>query len=550
MKKYYKRLLFVAMLFAMLQIPAIVLAESSESSTSETSTEVASSSSLEGIDGLTKGKEPKAPTSTAEPIIPEVEDVVPTITYQTHVQKIGWQDYVKDGETSGTTGLALRLEGIKIRLENGSYPGDIKYSSHVQDIGWQEDKTNDTLSGTTGQAKQLEGIRISLTGEIADHYDIYYRVHIERIGWLDWAKNGEEAGSQGMAARLEGIQIKLVVKGTGNLTTARPFINGDAIKLTYQVHGQGYGWQGVKSSGQIAGTTGQAKRLEAIALAISGMNTTGNIHYTGHVQDIGWQGRIADGGISGTTGRALQLEALEIDVDGDVAKFYDIYYRGHVQDKGWLGWTKNGGAMGSTGVAKRLEAIEVRLILKGRAAPPLGQALVGSQDFPPPQPQRTRPYYYSQRDSRWSGVRFNDYTIGPAGCVPTSLAMILKGTYGMDVNPADVARKMDPYSPWSFGASGSDIIKTANAYGHATEVVRSQARANQLLSEGYPLIFLENVGIGHAVATFGNSNGNTEVFDPYDRMYFNGWYSINYLFTHLSNDSMDWDAGYPVIAIK
>lgn len=44
-------------------------------------------------------------------------------------------------------------------------------------------------------------------------YDIYYRVHCQSYGWLGWAKNGELAGSSGMAKRLEAIEIKVVPKG-------------------------------------------------------------------------------------------------------------------------------------------------------------------------------------------------------------------------------------------------------------------------------------------------------------------------------------------------
>ena len=42
------------------------------------------------------------------------------VLYSTHIQNIGWQNYVKDGEISGTSGKALRLEAIKIKIENQS----------------------------------------------------------------------------------------------------------------------------------------------------------------------------------------------------------------------------------------------------------------------------------------------------------------------------------------------------------------------------------------------------------------------------------------------
>lgn len=138
-----------------------------------------------------------------------------SVEYQTHVQDIGWQNVKKNGQLSGTTGKALRLEGVKIKLNNQPYSGGIKYSTHVQNVGWQNDVSNGQLSGTTGKALRLEAMKISLTGEVAKHYDVYYRVHAQDYGWLGWAKNGEAAGTAGKSLRLEGMQIVLVKKGAG-----------------------------------------------------------------------------------------------------------------------------------------------------------------------------------------------------------------------------------------------------------------------------------------------------------------------------------------------
>ena len=35
------------------------------------------------------------------------------VEYQTHVQTYGWQKYVKNGTSAGTTGKSKRLEGIR-----------------------------------------------------------------------------------------------------------------------------------------------------------------------------------------------------------------------------------------------------------------------------------------------------------------------------------------------------------------------------------------------------------------------------------------------------
>lgn len=137
------------------------------------------------------------------------------ITYQTHVENIGWQEKVPNSDIAGTSGKSYRLEGIKINLQNPLYSGDIEYRTHVQNIGWQGFVKNGAMSGTSGRSLRLEALQIRLTGTMAQKYDIYYRVHCQNFGWMGWAKNGESAGSSGYSYRLEAVQICLVDKGTG-----------------------------------------------------------------------------------------------------------------------------------------------------------------------------------------------------------------------------------------------------------------------------------------------------------------------------------------------
>ena len=69
------------------------------------------------------------------------------------------------------------------------------------------------------------------------------------------------------------------------------------------------------------------------------------------------------------SGQAKRLEAICIALTGDMQRHYDVYYRVHAQSFGWLGWAKNGAPAGTAGYAKRLEGIEIRLVPKGQAAP-------------------------------------------------------------------------------------------------------------------------------------------------------------------------------------
>ena len=306
----------------------------------------------------------KCRTTKDESIAKLVDDRA-SVMYRTHVQSIGWQDFVQDGKMSGTSGQSKRLEGIIIQVSS-KLNGSIEYQTHVQSIGWQDWKSNGAMSGTSGQSKRLEAIRIRLTGEIANKYDIYYRVHCQSYGWLGWAKNGEASGSEGFSKRLEGIEICLVKKG-GNApgTTNNAFVRKS---ISYRTHVQDYGWQGYVYDGQQSGTSGQSKRLEGINIKLS-PSLNGNVVYRTHVQSYGWQDWKSNDAMSGTSGQSKRLEAIQIKLTGQAANEYDVYYRVHCQNFGWLGWAKNGESSGSEGYSRRLEAIQICLVPKGQKAP-------------------------------------------------------------------------------------------------------------------------------------------------------------------------------------
>lgn len=287
-----------------------------------------------------------------------------SVSYMVHRQDLDWEtDWKKDGEESGTVGQSKRLEAIRIKLPDG-VSGSIEYRTHVQDLGWEKTWSKDgEESGTEGQSKRLEAIQIRLTGEVAENYDVYYSVHAQDFGWLGWAKNGKEAGTSGYGYRLEAIKIQLVAKGD-----KAPASDKEAMEsrlVGYQTHVQDYGTQKYVYDGAMAGTEGEAKRMESIRMLLpSSANSA--IQYRSHVQDYGWEKNWAsNGALSGTTGKSKRLEAIQIKLSGDAAEKYDVYYRVHAQDYGWLGWAKNGESSGTEGHSKRLEAIEVRLIPKG-----------------------------------------------------------------------------------------------------------------------------------------------------------------------------------------
>lgn len=549
----------------------------STSSTSDSTTEVSTSevTTVNDTENSSDDTETTLETSQSNEDIPvapaKAEEKVPDINYQTHIQDIGWQEVVKNGEISGTSRRSLRLEGIKMNISNSDLAGSVEYRTHVQEIGWQGYVKDNQLSGTSGKSLRLEAIQIRLTGEIANAYDVYYRVHIEDKGWLNWAKNSESAGSQSAAKRLEAIQIKLVKKGeAAPEENGKAFLIGNEAKrpdeikpnVNYQTHVQEIGWQGFVRNGESAGTSGKKLRLEAIKINLSDAALAGNIEYSTHVQSIGWQEKKKNGELSGTSGKKLRLEAIKINLSGDVSRYYDVYYRVHIQDKGWLNWAANGAPSGSQSASKRLEAIQIKIVRKGEAAPKgSGKAfLVGDEARTPAEIAnrlraerlKKKPYYYSQRDPQWINTYIGNYTIGAAGCVPTSLSMILRGSYGYNVNPVSVATRMASYGGLNqryFGASATDLVITAQSYGRSIKVINDVATLNAYLSEGYPVILYQNVGIGHAIVVHEYKNGYTLTYDPYGRQFYSGWVSTQALWNTPSNDPIDWTEGRPCFVI-
>jgi uncharacterized protein YjdB len=136
----------------------------------------------------------------------------PEIFYSVHQQDAGWLGYVSNGEDGGKTGIAKRIESIKIRVVSPAIKGGVKYEVHQAQAGWLGPYYDNDEAGLTGAARQLEAIKVELTGDLAKTYTVRYRVHQQDIGWSGWAENGAESGTTGQAKRIESIQVRLVKK--------------------------------------------------------------------------------------------------------------------------------------------------------------------------------------------------------------------------------------------------------------------------------------------------------------------------------------------------
>ena len=290
-------------------------------------------------------------------LIPFIKTKAIDISYQTHVQNVGWMDYVSNDELSGTTGRALRLEGIRIKLDNLDYEGGIEYQVHVQNYGWLKYISDGQLAGTTGQSLRLEAIRIRLTGELANHYTIKYKVHVQNVGWMDYVSDGELAGTTGKSLRLEAIRIKLISKDSLD------------ANVTYTSHNSD-GWQDYVSD-EITGTTGESKSLDLFKVKINNNAAlSGNVKYQAYSGLKGWLTEVSSDEEAGVNDYAI--EAIKIRLTDELESKFNIFYRVHVSNIGWLDWTSNGEIAGTTGYFYGIEAIEIKMQPKDNSSIVIG----------------------------------------------------------------------------------------------------------------------------------------------------------------------------------
>ena len=295
------------------------------------------------------------------------------LTYQAHVQNIGWQDEKIAGEDAGTVGESLRMEAIRIWVEDNLYEGDVEYRVHVQDKGWLEWVKNGEIAGTVGESLRIEAIQIHLTGELSERYGLLYQAHVSDFGWLGTVATNELSGTEGFGKRMESLRIQIFPNEEMPEESERGYIRKYYDKeLTYKGHVQNVGDTKEVTGGSTLGTTGQGLRVEGFEINLDDSSENvlkANIEYCAHIQDIGWQEWMQEGEYAGTKGQSKRVEAVKIKLTGEAEKYFNIYYRCHVQNIGWMGWASNGAAAGTSKLGWRMEALQIKIVPKGFSAP-------------------------------------------------------------------------------------------------------------------------------------------------------------------------------------
>ena len=269
------------------------------------------------------------------------------LQYRVHSADIGWQSWVDAGNDAGTAGK--NIQAIDFRL--------VAVSS-IPITSIELNKTSTSIVKNSSETLKATIMPSNTT----DNRTITWTSSNTNVATVD--SNGKVTG---IAA---GSCTITATTSNGKTATCQVTVTNQKPDVNYQTHVQNVGWQGIKTNGELSGTTGKSLRLEGIKISLANNSSyTGTIQYRTHIQNIGWQDWKSNGAFSGTEGKSLRLEAIQIQLTGEIANYYDIYYRVHAQEFGWLDWAKNGERAGSAGYAYRLEAIEIRLVEKGGNVP-------------------------------------------------------------------------------------------------------------------------------------------------------------------------------------
>ncbi|MGI1693468.1 C39 family peptidase [Streptococcus uberis] len=167
--------------------------------------------------------------------------------------------------------------------------------------------------------------------------------------------------------------------------------------------------------------------------------------------------------------------------------------------------------------------------------------------------------YYNQRDGAWSGYYGNN-TFASTGCVPTSLAMVFTELARRGVTPTEVANYLynntNYYNKYFSGTSANGIVSATRAFGFVPTHLDSQNAIAEALQAGHYVVgAVQNNKFSpwgpqysHEVVMRGYSNGNTYVYDPYNRANI-GWYPVANLWVERSGDKDDNALGVPFFKI-
>lgn len=138
-------------------------------------------------------------------------------------------------------------------------------------------------------------------GEAKNSLGVRYRAHCQTIGWCDEVRDGQVAGTVGFSKRMEALRIQ--------------FPEGVRADVIAHVQGIGSVYHEDVTGDTVIGTTGQQRRMEAVRVRVKSLPKSlkgKSIRVQAHVQGHGWADAVGDDRWAGTLGERRRLEAVRI----------------------------------------------------------------------------------------------------------------------------------------------------------------------------------------------------------------------------------------------
>ncbi|WP_165737025.1 C39 family peptidase [Streptococcus agalactiae] len=157
--------------------------------------------------------------------------------------------------------------------------------------------------------------------------------------------------------------------------------------------------------------------------------------------------------------------------------------------------------------------------------------------------------YFNQRDGAWARY-YGNYTFAATGCVPSSLAMVFTELARRQITPTEIANYLwnnsNEFNKNYGGTSGKGLVQATKHFGFVPTHLASQSAIVEALQAGHHVLAAVQqdkfspwgIQYSHEIVLRGYSNGNTYVYDPYDRANI-GWYPVANLWNEQSRDAID-----------
>ncbi|HHQ7594413.1 TPA: C39 family peptidase [Streptococcus agalactiae] len=157
--------------------------------------------------------------------------------------------------------------------------------------------------------------------------------------------------------------------------------------------------------------------------------------------------------------------------------------------------------------------------------------------------------YFNQRDGAWARY-YGNYTFAATGCVPSSLAMVFTELARRQITPTEIANYLwnnsNEFNKNYGGTSGKGLVQATKHFGFVPTHLASQSAIVEALQAGYHVLAAVQqdkfspwgIQYSHEIVLRGYSNGNTYVYDPYNRANI-GWYPVANLWNEQSRDAID-----------